>query len=180
MKNTLRRVKAKLMGLHTEADYRAAGATIGTRFMPAKGFNLNLNDCWLVTIGDWFATGPDVMILAHDASLRNRMGHTKMAPVVIGDNVFIGARSVVLPGVTIGDRAVIAAGSVVTRDVPADAVVGGVPARVIGSSPDTVERWSQEAAEGTTLGPGWKDQTRTDEGRAKLRNSVTSGTVWVD
>jgi acetyltransferase-like isoleucine patch superfamily enzyme len=52
-------------------------------------------------------------------------------PVVIGDRVWIGCRSIVLKGVRIGDDAIIAAGSVVTKDVPAGAVVGGVPARVL-------------------------------------------------
>ncbi|ABO67192.1 sugar O-acetyltransferase [Geobacillus thermodenitrificans] len=52
-------------------------------------------------------------------------------PVTIGDNVWIGGRAVINPGVTVGDNAVIASGAVVTKDVPANAVVGGNPARVI-------------------------------------------------
>lgn len=54
-------------------------------------------------------------------------------PVVIGDNVWIGACSIILPGVTIGDMSVVAAGSVVTKDVPPHTLVAGVPARVIKS-----------------------------------------------
>lgn len=54
-------------------------------------------------------------------------------PIRIGKNAFVGARALVLPGVKIGDGAVVGAGSVVTRDVPADAIVAGNPARVIGS-----------------------------------------------
>jgi 2,3,4,5-tetrahydropyridine-2,6-dicarboxylate N-acetyltransferase len=52
-------------------------------------------------------------------------------PVTVGDNVMIGANAVVIEGVCIGDNAVVAAGAVVTQDVPANAVVAGVPARVI-------------------------------------------------
>lgn len=53
------------------------------------------------------------------------------APISIGKNVWIGANATILPGVTIGDNAVIAAGSVVTKDVPEDVVVGGVPSKII-------------------------------------------------
>jgi acetyltransferase-like isoleucine patch superfamily enzyme len=53
------------------------------------------------------------------------------AAVHIGDDVWIGANAVVLPGVTIGNHCVIAAGAVVTKDVPANSIVGGVPAKVI-------------------------------------------------
>jgi acetyltransferase-like isoleucine patch superfamily enzyme len=56
-------------------------------------------------------------------------GQMESAPIVIGDRAWIGARAIVLKGVTIGHDAVIGAGSVVTRDVPPRAVVGGVPAR---------------------------------------------------
>ena len=54
------------------------------------------------------------------------------APVVIGCNVWVGAHVTITKGVTIGDNAIIAAGAVVTRDIPAGAIAGGVPARVIG------------------------------------------------
>ncbi len=55
----------------------------------------------------------------------------KGAPIVVGDHVWIGANAIILSGVTIGDRSVVAAGSVVTNDVPPDTLVGGIPARVI-------------------------------------------------
>lgn len=57
------------------------------------------------------------------------------APVVIGNRVFIGARAIILPGVTLGEGAAVAAGAVVTTDVEPYAIVAGVPARVIGSRP---------------------------------------------
>ena len=54
-------------------------------------------------------------------------------PVLIGDNVFIGAQSIILKGVTIGENAIIGAGSVVTQDVPANAIAAGNPCKVVGS-----------------------------------------------
>lgn len=53
------------------------------------------------------------------------------APVVIGNNVWIGSNATILPGVTIGDNAVVAAGAVVTKDVPVNTVVAGVPAKIM-------------------------------------------------
>ena len=58
-------------------------------------------------------------------------GITYPAPIVLGKNVWVGSNSTILQGVTIGDNAVVAAGAVVTKDVEANAVVGGVPARFI-------------------------------------------------
>jgi maltose O-acetyltransferase len=54
-----------------------------------------------------------------------------VAPVVIGDDVWIGSRAMILKGVAIGDRAIVAAGAVVSKDVPADVVVAGNPARIV-------------------------------------------------
>ena len=74
--------------------------------------------------------GKNVWIGAN-ATVTERRHHTYAAPIVIGKNVWIGANATVTPGVTIGDGAIIAAGAVVTKDVPPNMVVGGVPARVI-------------------------------------------------
>lgn len=87
-----------------------------------------------VRIGDDCLIGHNVVLatLDHDMDPRRR-ADMHPAPVVIGDNVWIGSNATVLAGVTIGDNAVVAAASVVTRDVPANAVVVGSPARVVRS-----------------------------------------------
>lgn len=82
-----------------------------------------------VTIGTQCSISWDVQIL--DTDYHQLVGTEMTRPVVIGDNVWIGARTVILKGVTIGDGAVVSAGSVVRHDVPARALVGGVPARVL-------------------------------------------------
>ena len=67
--------------------------------------------------------------------------HTKFyAPIEVGNNVFIGSDSVILPGVRIGDNSIIGAGAVVTKDLPSGSVWGGVPARCIGSFQEFVDR----------------------------------------
>ncbi len=96
-------------------------------------YNLTVLDEALVTIGNNVFIGPNVSIYTAchplDAKTRNT-GAEWALPVTIGNDVWIGGSAVIIPGVTIGDGAVIAAGSVVTRDVPAHCVVAGNPAVV--------------------------------------------------
>ena len=70
-------------------------------------------------------------VIIMDTDSHQLEGSVKTAPIVIGDNVWIGVRCTILKGVYIGDGAVVAAGSVVTKSVPARALVGGVPAKVL-------------------------------------------------
>ena len=85
-----------------------------------------------MTIGDGCQIGHNVVFatLNHRLEPEERKS-TYPAPIVLGKNVWIGSNATVLQGVTIGDNAVIAAGAVVTKDVVANTVVGGVPARFI-------------------------------------------------
>ncbi len=87
-----------------------------------------------ITIGAFCTFSWDVQVLDNDFHALTVDGLEKpsVAPVRIGDRVWVGTRAVVLKGVTIGDGAVVAAGAVVTRDVPAGAVVAGLPAKVVG------------------------------------------------
>lgn len=92
--------------------------------------------CADVIIGREVALGPSCILYTHDhdhtqADGAAWKGPLKKGPIVIGDGAWVGARVTILPGVTIGVRAVVAAGAVVTRDVPAGAVVGGVPAKIL-------------------------------------------------
>ena len=85
-----------------------------------------------ITIGSNVAIGNYVLIM--DSDFHNPLDHTlpgAKAPIVIEDGVWIGARATILKGVTIGKHAVVAAGAVVTQDVPADALAAGVPAKLI-------------------------------------------------
>jgi maltose O-acetyltransferase len=98
-------------------------------------FNCVILDVVPVAIGEGSQIGPGVQILAadhpRDAKVR-ASGLEFGRPVRIGRNVWIGGGAIVLPGVTVGDDAVVGAGSVVTRDVPAGVTVVGNPARVLG------------------------------------------------
>lgn len=85
-----------------------------------------------VTLGDGCQIGHNVVFATLNHGLAPEDRHTTYpAPVILGRNVWVGSNSTILQGVTIGDNAVVAAGAVVTKDVPANAIVGGVPAKVI-------------------------------------------------
>ena len=85
----------------------------------------------LIEIGDNFISAPGSMILSHDASLFSNYGVYKVGKTKIGDNVFIGANAIILPGVKIGNNVIVGAGSVVTKDISDNLVVAGNPAKII-------------------------------------------------
>ena len=121
------------------------GAAIRPPFHCDYGFNISLGagvflnfncvilDVVAVSVGDGTQVGPAVQILAADHPrdpAARAAGLEFGRPIDIGRNVWIGGGAIILPGVTIGNDALIGAGSVVTRDIPAGAVAFGNPARV--------------------------------------------------
>ncbi len=97
-------------------------------------FNLTLVDDTDIFVGDSVMFGPNVTVATAghpiDPALRLKVGQFNI-PVRIGNNVWIGANSVILPGITIGDNSVIGAGSIVTKDIPENVVAVGNPCRVL-------------------------------------------------
>lgn len=107
------------------------GLTVGNNVFINFGSIIDESFCWLISIGDNVTLAPNVHILAHDASTKRALGFTKIGRVKIGNDVFIGAGTIVLPGVEIGSHVVIGAGSVITKSVPENSVAVGNPAKVI-------------------------------------------------
>lgn len=109
----------------------------GIRLGVNSGLGVNCQIQYPCSIGDNVLMGPDVLIftLNHESKdLDVPIGWQGMKPrekVTIQNNVWIGARVMIMPGVTIGEGSIVAAGAVVTKDVPPFAIVGGVPARVL-------------------------------------------------
>ncbi|KAK4499996.1 hypothetical protein PRZ48_008182 [Zasmidium cellare] len=112
-------------------DY-GCNISIGPRFYAA--FNFTVIDCALVEIGARVMIGPNVSIFTatHETEVQSRRDDIEFAkPVRIGDDCWIGGGAIILPGVTVGKGCTIAAGSVVTKDIPAWSVAMGSPARVV-------------------------------------------------
>jgi len=107
--------------------YRSLGVTIGPYTAVGLMVMFDIFFPQDITIGQDTIIGYQSTILCHEF-LRHEW---RRGPVVIGNDVMIGANTTILPGVVIGDGAVVSAGSLVNRDVPAGAVVGGVPIRII-------------------------------------------------
>lgn len=107
--------------LTKEDQWRARGVTIGKNF---DGPDSSIDYCFghLVTIGD-NVTISGTTILAHDGSTKKFLGYSKVGPVTIGDNVFIGYGCIVLPNVTIGSKVIVGAGTVISKDIPDNVVV---------------------------------------------------------
>lgn len=94
----------------------------------------------LIEIGDDFISAPGSVILAHDASLLLFTDKIRTEKTIIGNNVFLGSNSVVMPGIKIANRVIVGSGAIVTHDVPENSVVVGNPARVICSVDDYISK----------------------------------------
>lgn len=135
----LRVLFAKLFGKPVEPSFRVFPpfyTDFGKNMTIGKNVFINacchFQDHGGITLGDGCLIGHNVVFatLNHDFNPEKRAS-MHSAPIVLGRNVWVGANSTILQGVTVGDNAIIAAGAVVTKDVAANTVVGGVPAKYI-------------------------------------------------
>ena len=117
---------------------RKNGAVIGNN-VSFNSATIDYKSAALIEIGD-NVTISMANILAHDASTKIPLGYTKISKTTIGDNVFIGAGSIVLPGSKIGNNVIIGAGSVVKGVVPDNSVFAGNPGKVVCSYDKYVDR----------------------------------------
>lgn len=116
---------AKWTGVNMGSDVHIYGN-------PSKMFG---SEPWLIKLGSHVHITTDVLFITHDGGtllFRHQIPDLEItAPIIVGDFVYIGVRSVILPGVKIGNNCIIAAGSIVSKDIPDNSVVGGIPAKFI-------------------------------------------------
>ena len=133
------RVKLANTSQRRKQEYiRTLGGKIGSNTIILSGADCFGSEPYLVSIGDSCLVSSGVHFITHDGSVNvlNNLGLfekkvDKMRPIRIGNNTFIGTGVFIMPGVTIGNNCIIGAGSVVTKSVPDDACVAGVPAKYL-------------------------------------------------
>ena len=104
---------------------------------------------WLITLGDNVHITDGVKFETHDGGtllFRNQIPDLEITkPITVGNDVYIGNNVIILPGVTIGNRVIIGAGAVVSKDIPDNSVAVGVPARIIKSTDEYLEKIKKES-----------------------------------
>ena len=128
VKRYIKKILYRIRGQQNVEELVKRGMKCGKSFWCGDGCSFDNTFCYLIEIGDYVTLSSNVQLVTHDSSLHRIIGRTKLGKIVIGDRVFVGARTLILPGVCIGNDAVIAAGSVVTKNIPEGEVWGGNPA----------------------------------------------------
>lgn len=138
--NWIKEIVYRIRGEYTTEKLIKMGMKVGKNFGRLNGVILDPSHCWLIEIGDNVTLTPRVHILCHDASTKQFIGYTKIGRVTIGDNVFVGAGTIILPGVVVGNNVIIGANSTVTHDVPDDCVIAGSPAKILYTLEEYLEK----------------------------------------
>ena len=151
----IRRI-VEFLYIHVKGTMQLAirnGMKVGVGCSEMSGVNYG-SEPYLITLGDYVRISNNVMFVTHDGGswvIRRDggafPGTVSFGRIIVGNNVFIGARSIILPNVRIGNNVVIGAGAIVSKDVPDNCVVAGVPAKFICSVKEYGLRMRQKMPE---------------------------------
>lgn len=160
--------------------YVKKGMKIGNNFCRQGSTKFDITNCYLISFGDDVTIANNVQFLAHDDTTVEDLGYRKIGKITVGNNVFFGARTLVLMNVKIGDHVIVAAGSVVTRDIPDDSVVAGVPAKVIGKTSEYMEKNKQLMGEKKVFDVNYSVYGDfTDENKTELIEALEDDIAFV-
>lgn len=165
-------IKAKIRGTINLKQLKKDGLKIGANFNAMYGTIIDPGHCWLIDIGDNVTFAPRVHVLAHDASMKKVLGYTKIARVIIGNNVFLGAGTIVLPGVRIDDNTIVGAGSVVSRSLIGGGVYVGNPAKKIYEYDEWIKREQKSINSKIKYDESYKINNISDEQKAKMKRDL--------
>lgn len=133
---------------------------------------------FLVSIGNNVTLASGCRLLTHDGSTKKIIGYSRVGNIVVGNDVFIGAFSIVLPNIKIGSKVIVGAGSVVTKDIPDNSIAVGNPARVIGTYDDYVSKTKNQFE---TL-PVWNTHysKKTEEEKQQMKDVLSESGYGFD
>jgi acetyltransferase-like isoleucine patch superfamily enzyme len=146
----------KLANKNTKVQYERAmedlvkrGLKKGKNVWISPGARLDMNYPYLISIGDNVVIGPRARLVTHDTTIYHLTGgYMRVGRIDIRDNCVISMNSVILPGVTIGPNSMVAAGSVVNKDVPPNTCVAGIPARFYAKYEDLSQKMKDNIQNG--------------------------------
>lgn len=158
------------------------------RYLGVKlGQNVQMNNCdihsgftYLCEIGNNSVLS-QVSILTHDASMKKDLNIVKLGSVTIGKNCFVGFEALIMPGVTIGDNSVIAARSVVVKDVPSNVLVAGSPARISKTLDEYHKKLEKKVLEQPVfLHPDYFNTSKSDIFMTLKKTKIGYSTIYKD
>ena len=157
------------------------GLTIGDNFQMEKGCNIDTPFAWLINIGNNVTLASRVYILAHDGSTKKILNYSKIGRVNIGNNVFIGAHSIILPNVNIGDNCIIGANSVVSKSIKPNTVVAGNPAKEICTLEEFKEKNIKKFNKGPIYDVSWTLRGNVDKyKKKKMKDDLKNNIGYID
>jgi maltose O-acetyltransferase len=159
---------------------RKMGMRIGEGVLLPASTWIDNSHCFLISIGDWCGFGEECFILAHDAQMDEFLDAARIGRVIIHESCHIGARTVILPGVEIGPRTIVGAGSVISKSLPADCVCAGSPAKVICSLQEYLAKHRERLATCPKFKfTDYDISVLTPQRRAELVAAVMSGDAYM-
>lgn len=147
----LKKILNRLRGVQSIEKLKKRGLRIGNNVTIMGEVIIDPSHCWHIEIGNDVILAPRVHILAHDASTKIFLNHTRVSNVKIGNRIFIGAGTIILPGVSIGDNVIIGAGSIVKNNIPENSVAVGNPAKVICTLDEYIDKQRRKMTNDNTF-----------------------------
>lgn len=166
-------LKIKIRGCIDLARLKKDGLIVGKNFDAMEGVIIDPGHCWLIEIGDNVTLAPRVHVLAHDASMKKSLGYARIGKVIIGNNCFIGAGSIILPNVRIDDNTIVGAGSVVTSSLMGGGVYVGNPCKKICEYEQWLENKKQEISIYPLFDENYKIGNITEERKNEMKKKIS-------
>ncbi len=180
MKKILKEIIRLLRGEVSTRHLIKHGLIVGKNFNRQGRCIIDPSHCWLIKIGDNVTMATGVYLLAHDASSKNVCGYTKIGKIEIGNDVFLGAYSIVLPNVKIGDNSIVACGSIVTKDVPSNVIVAGNPAKIISTVADYKKKMKTKMKQSTIYDKSYMIGNITKKKEEQMKNDLAGKIGFIE